>query len=287
MADARRPGRLPTTRDALLVLVVLASTSWPVMSRAQESKSTPQQQQLLGIMRTPSGETVPIPDPTQSTLALLNREVSILNEKIEATNKAIREILRSELDSMRMIIDLRDQKVNDAIGARTALLKVIEEENDKRIIALQALFEERFNRVDAGFTNVDNQFTSRDTALSAALTATQTAADNALTATKEAVSTAGIVTKDLINQQGTLLNEVTRGLSTSLGDVKERLTAIEARTAGIGEANTNLGDNIAMFVGIGGFVIAMISITLVLVRKPESQVRYVAATPPLTPGASV
>jgi hypothetical protein len=235
--------------------------------------------------------SVPVPYPTVLTTSQLNREVELLKATIAQADAALRETIEQKISALKDTIDLRNQKVDDAISSRNMIIDQARNESLERVEALKALITERFNRVDAGFDNVANQFANRDTALNAALTATQTAANNALTATKEAVATAGLVTEKQITQQGKLQEEGMNGLRTSVIESQRRLDVLEGRTAGLGDASTKSQDNtslllavVAVMASITGVVIAIISLNTR--NKAEPQIRYAHAPQPSAAGVT-
>jgi hypothetical protein len=227
---------------------------------------------------TVSGGSVPVPDPTKITAEQIAGVKVDLQAQMRAADESQKDQFQRQMDSLRETIDLRNQKVDDAIAARNMIIEQLRAESLERVASLQALITERFNRVDAGFDNVANQFANRDTALNAALTATQTAANNALTATKEAVATAGLVTEKQITQQGKLQEEGMNGLRTSVIESQRRLDVLEGRTAGLGDASTATSDNtslllavVAVMASITGVVIAIISLNTRNKHEPQPQ----------------
>jgi hypothetical protein len=258
-----------------LVVLFLA---WPAAAQDQNQQ----------LKQTPSGGSVPVPDPTALTTSQLNREIELLKTTIDLADNALRDQIAQRFTSLEQAIELRDQKVDDAIEQRNQIVERVRAESIERVNALQSLIEERFNRVDAGFDNVANQFANRDTALNAALTATQTAANNALTATKEAVATAGLVTEKQIAQQGKLQEEGMNGLRTSVIESQRRLDILEGRTAGLGDASKTQYDSAGLLISVVAVMGSLTSVVIALISlnkaKPErtqypEQVRYVHVRP--------
>lgn len=265
-------------------MVAVLAVSWPALAQTGRDADS---------MRSRGDDLVPSPDPTALTVDLLNREIQAIKEAIALTDKALRELVDAQFGALKEVARIQEEKASDVTRTRDLEFTRLRESIAIANADLKELIFERFNRVAVSFANVENQFVSRDTALSAALSATETAASNALTATEKAVATAGIVTKESIDQQARLFSETTNGLRVSVDDLKaavstlegnkvsvgevntlaQRLTAIESRTAGLGEAKDTFSDNIGMIVGAGGLGLALI-VFLLGRKQPEPQVRY-------------
>ena len=154
-------------------------------------------------------------------------------------------------------------------------------EVQKAIAQLDAVISERFRTVDAQFNNVAQQFTALE------VKATQNdenRANNieaALTAQKELVATAAAGTAEQLRQIGQVqvakvdslagqISDLKDSMAGQISDMKDRLTAIEQRAEGRGEAQTSSKDNQALWAGIIfgliGAAVGTLSLVFAIVR---------------------
>lgn len=208
-------------------------------------------------------DNVPRPDPSILTTQQLVREIQALKE----------------------VIFTRLQGMDEAILLRTERTDAIPGDIERRMSKLQELMEEKLDgvelQVDEKFRSIQQQFEERDTRVAQTSVDSKLAIDAALQAAKEAVGKSELGTKDVIQQQGDLLRTVTAALGANLDDLKQRTTAIESKTLGIGEAKGSFTDNTGMLVGIGGLALALV--VFLSNRRQEPQIRYVQAPQPQPP----
>lgn len=164
----------------------------------------------------------PDPDPTLLTTENLRREIANLKDLIEgrlaANDKAI-ELIQAATNKFR------DEQGNVISDSARQLHTLIEAEIEK----LAAVTTERFLGVAA-------QFAERDTRTDQRAGDTKLAVDAAFAAAKEATAKieAGF-TKQIDAIMG-IVDTKTSNLAGGIGDIKDRMTALENRTAGINSA---------------------------------------------------
>jgi len=202
----------------------------------------------------------PDPDPTVLTTENLRREISNLKDLIEsrigANDKAIELVQASSNKFREDNTKLIDDKV-------TQLHTLIASELDK----LSSVMNERFMGVAA-------QFSERDTRTDQRAGDTKLAVDAAFAAAKEATSKieAGF-TKSIDGQQD-LMNTNTKATDDKISDLKDRITAMESRTQGIGLASQERRDEskdsrglIGTILGVVGIFISFATLVLLVVTR--------------------
>jgi hypothetical protein len=223
-------------------------------------------------------EVIPNPDPSHITNEAIDRAVTnsarVIDARIDGMQKAVevfqadltrvptavdraisglRELLESrfigidkELGVIHIWMDRRDGVVETAIQHCHDLML-------SKIAELASVTAEQFKGVSA-------QFNERDTRTDQRAGDTKLAVDAAFAAAKEATSKieAGF-TKSIDGQQD-LMNSNNRASDNKIGDLKDRLTAMEARTQGISAAktenNTINTDNSARMFSIIAIILA-------------------------------
>jgi hypothetical protein len=191
---------------------------------AEQNRQAPAQ-----AMQPGTGAWTPVPDPTVLTT--------------QATDAA-KDQLRREIQCLREIIETR----LDAIDRATVLLQTYQGGMPKlmqeAVVHAQTLMDERLRTQEEKFRSIQIQFTERDTRAEQTSRDSKVAVDAALQAAKEAVgaqnaSSALAIAKSeaatmkQIDQLGTLFQTGMGSLDSKISDLKDRLTLIEGRTAGM------------------------------------------------------
>jgi hypothetical protein len=125
------------------------------MSETPEPRAT--------VLNTPAGLTL-VPDPSQATLAALERRET-----------ALRALLRAETSGQTAAILARLDAMDRAIVVFTEGLTRVPTEVDRRVGGLQETITERFATVEEKFRGVQQQFHERDTRVKDAAEATDAA----------------------------------------------------------------------------------------------------------------
>jgi hypothetical protein len=166
--------------------------------------------------------SVPIPDPTERTTEALLREIA-----------ALKELVTTRLDAMDKAMSIFSENLTRAPT-----------EVDKQIGHLKSLMEATFRATDEKFNSIQTQFLERDVRVEQTARDTKVAVDAALSAQKEqakqqnesfglSIAKSETATVKQIDQQSTLIQSTTSGLSLQINDIKDRLTRIEGKGAGM------------------------------------------------------
>lgn len=201
-----------------------------------------------------SGDITPRPDPTAMTSQALVREISALRQTLEAVIDGKVEVITTRLGGMDEAIRL----VRDGADRLPTQM-------DTKVAQLRALHDERFNGVQLQFherdTRVKDAAEASDAALKAALAAAKEQAGDQVKSLKESIDKSEAATTKQIDTQGTSINTATAGLDRQIGDLKERLTRIEAgvlgRTAAVVDQRASAGE-------IRGYVATAVGLVLVV-----------------------
>jgi len=172
----------------------------------------------------------------------VDRQITALRDLLE------QRLLGIELDikGIHKTLDDRDSKTKDQIDhLHMLMLSKVEE--------LSAVTTERFLGVAA-------QFSERDTRTDQRAGDTKLAVDAAFAAAKEATAKIEAGFTKQIDAMINIIDTKTANLAGGLGDLKDRTTAMENRTAGIssarGESRDQNTDNRALLLGVCGVAIA-------------------------------
>lgn len=213
----------------------------------------------------------PIPDPTKLTADLvekaredIHREMDFLRTRLEQKADFVQQLLSQRLD---------------AIDTATVLLQDWRETLPRRLnealTAYQNVVEQRFQVIMEKFQTITIQFEERDTRARGDAVATKTAVDAAFQAQRDmvaaqnaniaqALSRIELQSQKQIEQLVTLLQTTTGSTNDKVDDLKERLTLIEGRTAGITAAGTTQLATQQVSQGASGNVLAFVAIGLTL-----------------------
>lgn len=152
----------------------------------------------------------PDPDPTVMTTAQLERAIT----NLDALNIARIEIIDARLNAMDKAVEL---------------LQTFPTAIDVAISHLKELHDEKFR-------GISTQFKERDIRIDQRALDTKMAVDAAFAAAKETFGKSETGFAEQIKGLTTIVNEKAKSADDKLGDVKDRLTAIESRSKGTGEA---------------------------------------------------
>jgi hypothetical protein len=184
--------------------------------------------------------------PTQLDRAI-NGQSAVINAQFDAIGK----------DIARIYSDL-GKRGSDISEAITHLRELME----GKVQELSSVTMERFAGVAA-------QFSERDTRTDQRAGDTKLAVDAAFAAAKEATAKIEAGFTKQIDGMVTIIDTKTGNLAGGLGDLKERMTAMEARTQGLTsgrqEVRVENQDNRGFILGISGTVIALSAIVLTVI----------------------
>jgi hypothetical protein len=215
---------------------------------------------------------VPNPDPSVITSEAIDRRVKnaeqVIGARLGGMEKAV-EVFQGDLTRVptqldRAIVSLRDlleAKLLHIEGELAAYGKdharLLEEVKDIHISVreLAAVTDQRF-------MGISEQFKERDTRTDQRAGDTKLAVDAAFAAAKEATSKIEAGFTKSIDGQQTLLNTTTKSTDEKIGDLKDRMTAMENRTAGLSVAHTESratkSDDSTRLIGVLAIAVSLI-----------------------------
>jgi hypothetical protein len=205
-------------------------------------------------------QIVPNPDPSALTGAAIDRavsnavtiqdaKVSAINIRIEGMEKAVTvfqaDLTRVPTQLDRAILSLREL-LESIVGG-------LQNQVNGRIDTLDAVTTEKF-------VGVGSQFAERDTRTDQRAGDTKLAVDAAFAAAKEATAKIETGFTKQIDAMSNIIDTKTSNLAGGMSDLKERLTALEARTQGISSGRTDTraenADTRGFIFNIAGFLVS-------------------------------
>jgi hypothetical protein len=159
------------------------------------------------------------------------------------------ENLRREISNLKELTDTKFAGINDLFSSE--------------LEKLASVTSERFTAVGA-------QFTERDTRTDQRAGDTKLAVDAAFAAAKEATAKIEAGFTKSIDGQQELMNTNTKASDEKISDLKDRITAIESRTQGLGAARSEGRDNqndtrgfvfgmVGMVIGMGALILTVMT----------------------------
>jgi len=222
--------------------------------------------------------TTPVPDPTILTTEAQERADRVAREWVES-QLAIRDVRLERID---LATQLRAESVAKDIEHAQELAA----KDDQHQAEMSDMrFKERDER-----TRSD---ASKDKlALDAALAAQKESASETNKANTKAIDKSEAATAETIRQQGASFQSQHNALVDKVDDLKEQLGTVAGRLNGASdqrsesrEQNSDTRGGINLWIGVGGFVIALISIIVMawsMTRTPATEV-----VPTQTPAVTV
>jgi hypothetical protein len=202
-----------------------------------------------------NAEVIPNPDPSSITSEAIDRAVAsavnIVNARVDGMQRAV-DVFQADLTRVPTAVDRAILALRELQEARFSgidqNLKGIHNSIDpidcdirKEIGHLHALMMGEVHKLtevtSERFTAVGAQFSERDTRTDQRAGDTKLAVDAAFAAAKEATAKIEAGFTKQIDGMVTIIDTKTSNLAGGLGDLKERFTALEARTQGFGAAN--------------------------------------------------
>lgn len=218
---------------------------------------------------------------TQSAIdKAIEAAINVVKARLDGMEKAV-EVFQADLTRVpttvdRQILALRELLENRFVGAEHDIeetRKAVEaRENivEKQIAHAQAMsfgkVEELSSVTNEKFFGVAAQFAERDTRTDQRAGDTKLAVDAAFAAAKEATAKIEAGFTKQIDAMINIIDTKTANLAGGLGDLKDRMTAMENRTVGMVSANdVNRKDNTdsrALIFSVIGMVVGISSVAL-------------------------
>ena len=231
---------------------------------AEERRDAPTRGRLVSnVTETASGSFVLSPDPTALTNQLVDkaredirRELSYVEHGLTQRIEAVLQLLSLRVDA----IDTATQLVQEWRDKLPAQLDLAMTQAGRNVMERFLRVDERFNTQNEKFASVDQQFQERDVRMEQSTAATRLATEQAASSVKLAIDAALQAQKEAVAAQNTniaqalsrieqtaqkqieqlvtLLQTTAGAQNDKVDDIKERVTLIEGRTAGITTATT-------------------------------------------------
>lgn len=204
-------------------------------------------------------ELVPNPDPSVLTTAALLREIEGLREQTIREIKMNRELIEARLDGNDAAVALLRTTADKIPYAIKESVQRLQELHDEKFLSIQTQFKERDTRTEQ---------TSKDSkvAVDAALQAAKEAVGEQNKSSALAIAKSEAATTKQIDLIGTQIGQVSKSADDKIADIKERITSIEARGAGVATQKQETNQNWGFIFGAGGLVVAIISVVLLAIR---------------------
>jgi hypothetical protein len=229
-------------------------------------------------VRKMAAENLQPANPSQITQQAIDKAidsaVSVLTARLDAMEKA-QDLFQADLTRVPTTVDRQITALRDLIEQRfsgmDADIKGIHKALDGRddvvtgqIDHLHALMLSKVDELASvtteRFLGVAAQFSERDTRTDQRAGDTKLAVDAAFAAAKEATAKIEAGFTKQIDAMINIIDTKTANLAGGLGDLKDRMTAMENRTAGItsarGEGRVDSSDSRALLLGVCGVAIA-------------------------------
>lgn len=202
------------------------------------------------------------PDPTTLTNELVDKAREDIRREIDF----VRQILSQRLDAMDIATKLLQEwretlpgRLREAINAQIN----VTDERFRRV-------DERFNVIIEKFGTIAIQFEERDTRSRGDATATKTAVDAAFAAQRDMVAAQNsniaqalarieATSQKQIEQLVTLLQTTVAASNDKFDDMKQRVSLIEGRTAGITAAGTTQREAVVTQQGSSNYNLAILA----------------------------
>lgn len=209
------------------------------------------------------------PDPTTLTTDQLIRAIDALKELLSIRMNGMEALRDEKIANLRASAEQSGHEHKLAIDAALKAAKEASDAIDEKTFHLQALHDEKFRSIQVQFTERDTRTeqTSRDSkvAVDAALQAAKEAVGEQNRSSALSIAKSETSTAKQIDQQALLIATATHALEDKIGDLKDRVTVIEGKGAGVQTQHTAQQTSttllVAVFVAVvslGGLVIALI-----------------------------
>jgi hypothetical protein len=232
-------------------------------------------------------EVIPNPDPSTVTTSMIEKTVKnafdVTTARLDGMQKAV-EVFQADLTrvptavdravlGLRELLETRFKAVESDVNHNIKGIQHVDGSIVKEIEHLHALMITEIEKLGAvtteRFLGVAAQFAERDTRTDQRAGDTKLAVDAAFAAAKEATAKIEAGFTKQIDGMVTIIDTKTSNLAGGLGDLKERFTALEARTQGLTsgresvrvETQDNRGalyGSIGMIIGISAIIMTVL-----------------------------
>ena len=172
----------------------------------------------------------PVPDPTTLTTEASQRQSSALQNLVFAEVAHLTALIKADFDRV-------DDRFMNHVAQVDKDRVVVADEFREQLASLRERFVDQLGAL-AERTN--EQKLDTKAALDAALAAQKEAVAAQTASSEKSIAKSETATVERIKATETLLSTTSQATDSKIGDLKERIVAIEARTAGIGEGVTGV-----------------------------------------------
>jgi len=199
------------------------ATSYSLIAYAQNRSSmTPTKQRRAGEAH----HVIPIPDPTQRTLEVLEREMTAMHEKLDTSISAL------------------GNKLDEAMEHRADLTEA------KFLTVSQRFDLEESWRIEQKRDSLDS--------LAAALSAAKEAVKEQTNASEKSIAKSETSTNEAIKQLVVTFTAAIASVERAVSDLKERVVSIESQKAGAKDNTAALYAAAAALVGVVALIVAFV-----------------------------
>jgi len=228
---------------------------------------------------------LPDPDPTTLTSTTIDRSVSHLEEKIGARldgmEKAVT-LFHADLTRVPTAVDRQIMGLRELLETRFSGM-------DKDIVGIHSYMDKRRDDIreqinhlrdlvvsevsklsavtDEKFQGVNGQFDERDTRTDQRAGDTKLAVDAAFAAAKEATAKIEAGFTKQIDAMIAIIDTKTANLAGGLGDLKDRMTALESRGVGSKDGIGSIGSIVMGAFSILAAIAVVASVIIVLAHR--------------------
>lgn len=189
-------------------------------------------------------------DPSSLTTSQLMREIEWVSK-----------VFNTKIDAMQTAVELLQSIANKSPTVA---------EVDLSVKCLQELVEEKFQSIDVQLRERDIRFrqvqANNQEAVGAALAAAKEGVDRQNSSNTMAISKSEVAFTKQLDQMNMQLATIVKSLDDKISDIKERLTVMEAKTAGISQQRTEQKEdtkaNVGYIVAGFGVLFGLVSIAI-------------------------
>lgn len=198
-------------------------------------------------------ERRPLPDPTTLTTAQLLREIAWLREIVDKEFASVHSRFEENDKAVKLLQEFANRQPTIAeVGGQ---IKALQDLHQEKFESIQTQFKERDTRLDQ--SSKDNKV-----AIDAALSAAKESVEKQNTSNTLAINKSEAAFTKQFDQTNLQINTIVKAVDDKIGDIKERITVIEAKTAGMSQQKSEQRDDTK---ANWGYIVAIIGLAIPLI----------------------